>query len=74
MPFCNVLMLCGQGEDVVSHCILSVFDEPKAGGTLVVDRVPDVAQFVAKARRIHIENIYIYIYWAGTNTIKETCV
>ena len=73
MPFCNVLMLCGQGEDVVSHCILSVFDEPKAGGTFVVDRVPDVAQFAAKARRIHIENI-LYIYWEGTNIIKETCV
>ena len=40
MPFCNVLMLCGQGEDVVSHCTLSVSDEPKVGGTFVVDSVP----------------------------------
>ena len=60
MPFCNVLMLCGQGEDVVNHCILSVSDEPKVGGTFVVDRVPDVAQFAAKARRIHIKIFFIY--------------
>ena len=60
MPFCNVLMLCGQGEDVVSHCTLSVFDEPKVGGTFVVDSVLDVAQFVAKACRVHIK-IFLFI-------------
>ena len=72
MPFCNVVMLCGQGGDVVSHCILSVSDEPEVGGTFAVDRVPDHAQFAAKARRVHIKNFFTY--WAGTNIIKETYV
>ena len=37
MSFCYALMLCGQGEDVVGLCTLSVSNEPKVEGTVVAD-------------------------------------